>query len=152
MMPSTRHEDWALRMFCKQMPPMKNDKLNRLEKIIKWFMGTIGTKKQNHEESGQRPAPQWRGPRPQWTPDGKLLCMECKAENKSKENISQQKRQDRWKPDRNIACLGYVEMGNIRSGCQNYQHRADAKTVAKQSRTKISETYRSGGSKMSMVQ
>lgn len=24
---------------------MKNDKFNRLEKIIKWFVGTIGTKK-----------------------------------------------------------------------------------------------------------
>ncbi len=69
-------------------------------------MGTIGTKKQNPEELGQRPALQCRGPRPQWTPDRKLLSMECKAENKSKENISQQKRQDSRKPDRNIGCLG----------------------------------------------
>ena len=67
MTSKSRHEEWAMGMLGKQMPPVENDRLDRLEKMFEVLMGAIGTKETekpqkkrgNQDDSGQRPWFQW---------------------------------------------------------------------------------------------
>jgi hypothetical protein len=42
--PKTWQEEWAMGKLGKQMPPVENDTLDRLEKMFEGLMGAIGTK------------------------------------------------------------------------------------------------------------
>jgi hypothetical protein len=44
-----RQEDWAMGMLGKQMPPVKEDRLERLEKMMEGLMGAIAQGLRNRD-------------------------------------------------------------------------------------------------------
>jgi hypothetical protein len=131
MTSKSRHEEWAMGMLGKQMPPVENDRLDRLEKMLEGLMiGTKETEKPqknsgNQNDSGQRPRFQWA---PHWAQDGSPICVECKMAGHIRRDCpknAQQKQAGR-KQDGKIVCFGCGESGHIRPNCPKNKQQGQA--------------------------
>jgi hypothetical protein len=127
-----RQEDWAMGMLGKQMPPVKEDRLERLEKMMEGLMGAIVPKPAGQPpQQGWNPGniqqrPGWNNRELQWTPDGQPICFGCRQVGHLNRDCPTTPRRRSRTEDGKIICFGCNEVGHTRPFCPKYQQQGRA--------------------------
>jgi hypothetical protein len=129
---------WNLGVLGETTPPAKDERMDRLERMMEDLLGAVAAKKpENPPQQGWKTGDAQRGPpwqgqgrRPvnlRWTPDGRPVCGKCETEGHIMRDCPRSNRKQQMDfgrtPDGQFVCYGCGGAVHIQRFCPGGQQR-----------------------------